>query len=92
VSVNLPPSVGIEMLISQVRSAGLNHGHETSLVSRLQKAQHELASGHVGSAAHELEDFASEVRMLLRAHIITATTANLWLFEEGNILAALPPR
>ena len=89
VAVNLPASVGIDMLQGQVQHADLNSGTETSLTAKLQAAQQSLAHGNLRAAANKLAAFANEVRALKRTHILADDLADLWLFEVDNIRAAL---
>jgi hypothetical protein len=88
-TATVPATIGIDMLLGQVRDAGLSQGYETSLTARLSAAQEALAGGDEEAAANQLEAFADEVRALKRAHILTDDVADLWLFGTDNILAEL---
>ena len=88
-TVNLPATIGIDLLLSQVGSSRLNHGQINSLTAKLNAAQHSLSKGNPRAAANQLTAFANEVRALKRAHILSADLADLWLFEVDNILAGM---
>jgi hypothetical protein len=89
VTVNLPARVGIDMLLDQVRRSGLSRGQQNSLIAQLNAAQQSLAGRNPRLATKQLNAFADEVRALKRSHHLAANTADLWLLEVENILAAM---
>jgi hypothetical protein len=89
VTVNLPAKVGIDMLLDQIRRSGLNRGQQNSLIAQLNAAQQSLAGRNPRLATKQLNTFADEVRALKRSHHLAASTADLWLQEVENILAAM---
>ncbi|HQR08445.1 MAG TPA: Ig-like domain-containing protein [Gemmatales bacterium] len=89
VTVNLPASVGIQMLIDQVRDSSLSQPRKNSLVPKLSATQDALAHHHPVTAAIHLVTFGLQVRRFERDHILTTTVADLWLFELRNLLTNL---
>ena len=90
VTVNLPATVGIGMLLDQVKSSGLSQGQQNSLAAKLNAARQALAQGNEQAAANKLAAFENQVRALKLAHTLTDDLAQLWLFEVDNILATMP--
>jgi hypothetical protein len=90
VTVNLPATVGIDMLLDQIRSSRLSRGHQTSVIAKLNAAQHSLARGNARAAANQLTAFTNEIRAFKRNHTLAPDQADLWLFEVNNILATMP--
>jgi hypothetical protein len=89
VTINLPASVGIDMLLSQVNASSLKHGRKTALSAKLHSAQHSLAKHKLRAAKGQMTAFKNQVRAFKRNHILPTATADLWLFEAQNILAAI---
>jgi hypothetical protein len=52
-------------------------------------ARRALATGHPHASAIVMKAFAVEVRALRHAGILADDLADLWLFEDDNILAIL---
>lgn len=88
-TVNLPASVGIDMLLAQVHDSSLKHGRKTALSAKLHAAQHSLAKHRLRAAKGQMTAFKNQVRAFRRNHILPAATADLWLIEATNVKLAI---
>src|SRR5262245_54283709 len=88
VTVNLPPTAGIDMLLAQVKGSSLGRGRQTSLIAKQNAAQQSLARHNPRAVANQLNAFANEVRALKRTRNLATDVADLWLLEVQNILAS----